>query len=119
MFNQKSYLFLVAETGASRGEEPAGECVGRGGGQGKGGVPAWPACVHAWSGEVGSCGVKKLIPGTCQLVSGSQRYSGFGEVPGCWCAVCIEKGVLQSMKQMLTVLGEPGIGHGKEGDRGA
>ena len=48
MFNQKSYLFLMAETGALRGErEAAGECGGGEVGRGKEGVPAWPAGVHA------------------------------------------------------------------------
>ena len=126
MFNQKSYLFLMAETGALRGErEPAGECVGRGGGQGKGGVPAWPAGAHEWSGAEG-CHYEKVGPGSrmqgsCQLASGSQRYNRFGEVPGYWCACLFSLrsgSPAEHGEQMLTVLGEPGIDHGKEGGRG-
>lgn len=62
MFNQKSYLFLMAETGALRGErEPAGECVGRGGGQGKGGgCPPGPLVRMSGPGRRAVV-IKKLV----------------------------------------------------------
>ena len=94
-------------------------------GRGKGGVPAWPTGAHEWSRAEG-CRYKKVGPGSrmqgsCQLASGSQRYDGCGEVPGCWCAClfALRSGSpAEYGEQMLTVLGEPGIGHGKEGGRG-
>lgn len=93
--------------------------MGRGGGQGKGGVPAWPAGVHAWSGAEG-CRCEKVDPGHLSIgvrIPAIRRVWRSAWVLVCPCA--LRGGSPAELgKQVLTVSGEPGIGHGKEGDRG-
>lgn len=86
-------------------------------GRGKG-VPAWArwcACVV----RGGGLSLEKLIPAPVNWRQDPRDTTGLENCLGAGVPVCIEKGEsCRAWETNADSFGEPGIGHGKEGDRG-